>query len=110
MNEFLIPANSKKSMLIFGVFKPFDLILICCGVFFTLLMLITLPLQKSMVMLIIALLPLLVTAFLVFPVANYHNTLTIIICIYKFYTERQKFIWKGWCASNGTKEITSNKQ
>lgn len=110
MNQFLIPANSKKSMLIFGVFKPFDLIMLSSGVFGSLLMLLTLPLQKSMTMLVIALAPLLVTAFLVFPVAYYHNTLTILICIYKFYTERQKFIWKGWCASDGTKETASNKQ
>lgn len=103
MNEFLIPANSKKSMLIFGVFNPSDLILFGCGAGATLLMLIILPL-KQIALVILALSPLLITAFLVFPVANYHNTLTILITIYHFYTDRQKFIWKGWCASDGIKE------
>ena len=109
MNQFLIPANSKKSMLIFGVFNPFDLILFGCGIAASLLMLITLDLNKIPI-LILALSPLLITAFLVFPVANYHNTLTILICIYRFYTDRQKFIWKGWCAQDGTKEASTGKK
>lgn len=109
MNQFLIPANSKKSMLIFGIFRPSDLILFGCGVGMTLLMLILLDLTK-MPILILALSPLLITAFLVFPVPNYHNTLTIIICIYHFYTDRQKFIWKGWCAKDGAKDASTNKK
>ena len=38
-NNFLIPANSKKSMLIFGLFNKFDLILFSCGISATLLLL-----------------------------------------------------------------------
>ena len=90
MNQFLIPANSKKSMLIFG-----------CGALATVLMLIIIK-SSSIPIVVIKLLPLLTTALLVFPVANYHNTLTVLVLIYQFYTTRQKFIWKGWCA-NGTK-------
>ena len=103
MNGFLIPANSKKSMLIFGLFKPFDLILFGSGVGITLLMLMILPLE-DLTITIIALSPALITAFLVFPVAYYHNVLSILIDIFNFYTERQKFIWRGWCVSDGTKE------
>ncbi|MBQ6816796.1 MAG: hypothetical protein IJO27_00020 [Bacilli bacterium] len=110
MNQFLIPANSKKSMLIFGTFRPIDLIILGCGIGATLLMLITLPINNGLPILIIALLPLLVTGLLVFPVANYHNTLTVLVTIYQFYTSRQKFIWKGWCASHGTKESNTNKK
>lgn len=107
MNQFLIPANSKKSMLIFGTFRPIDLIIFGCGIGATLLMLLVLPLN-DLPMLVLALSPVLVTGLLVFPVANYHNVLTVLVTIYQFYTSRQKFIWKGWCASYGTKE--SNKK
>ena len=103
MNGFLIPANSKKSMLILGLFKPFDLILFGCGIGATLLMLIILPLENLTVT-AIALSPAIITAFLVFPVAHYHNVLSILIDIFKFYTERQKFVWRGWCVSDGTRE------
>ena len=37
--QFLIPANSKKSMLIFGVFTTFDLILFGSGIGVTILLL-----------------------------------------------------------------------
>ena len=103
MNGFLIPANSKKSMLKFGLFKTFDLILFGCGIGATLLMLIVLPLN-NLTLTMIALSPAVITAFLVFPVPNYHNVLSILVDIFKFYTERQKFVWRGWCVSDGTKE------
>lgn len=107
MNQFLIPANSKKSMLIFGAFRPIDLIIFGCGIGATVLLLISLPLNELPI-LVLALSPVLVTGLLVFPVANYHNVLTVLITIYQFFTSRQKFIWKGWCASYGTKD--SNKK
>lgn len=101
--NFLIPANSKKSMLIFGIFKPFDLWLFGGGIGATLLMLIIMPLN-NLTLTIIALSPALIATFLIFPVANYHNVLSILIDIFRFYTERQKFVWKGWCVQDGTKE------
>lgn len=103
MNQFLIPANSKKSMLIFGIFRPIDLIIFCIGAVTSILMLIIIK-DSSVPMVVIKLLPLLTVALLVFPVANYHNTLTVLVTIYEFYTTRQKYIWKGWCASDGTKD------
>ena len=30
-------------------------------------------------------------------VPNYHNVLCAIQSIFKFYTERRKYVWKGWC-------------
>lgn len=108
MNQFLIPANSKKSMLIFGIFRPIDLIIFGIGTFATILMLIVIK-SNAVAVVIIKLLPLLITALLVFPVANYHNTLTVLITIYEFYTSRQRFIWKGWCASNGAKDKAKQK-
>lgn len=95
-HNYLIPANSKKSMMIFGMFYPFDLILFGSGILVTMIMVMVLPIA-DITFAVIALLPASVTGFLVFPVPNYHNVLTIIISTWNFFTQRQKFIWKGWC-------------
>lgn len=101
MNKtYLIPANSKKSMMIFGMFYPFDLILFGTGITITLLLLMVLPLDTLLVSLI-AISPGLITGLLVFPIPNYHNTLTVLIDVWNFLTTRQKFIWKGWRVTNG---------
>ena len=95
-NSYLIPANSKKSMMIFGMFYPFDLILFGSGIGITLILLMILPLD-GLVISMVAIAPALVTGLLVFPIPNYHNTLTVLLNIWKFFTTRQRFIWKGWC-------------
>lgn len=93
---YLIPANSKKSMMIFGLFYPFDLILFGSGILITIILVMALPIA-DFVFAIIALLPAMITGFLVFPVPNYHNVLTVIKSAWEFLTTRQKYIWKGWC-------------
>jgi hypothetical protein len=103
-NMYLIPANSKRSMLIFGMFTPFDLILFGSGLGITLLLLMILPLD-SIVVSVLAISPGLITGMLVFPVPNYHNTLTVLIEIWEFFTTRQKYIWKGWCVMNDTEKF-----
>lgn len=94
--RFLIPANSKKSMLIFGLFKPNELIMfgVCLGI--TILGLISLPTGNTIVA-ILTLMPALIGGFLVMPVPHYHNVLTVIQSALTFFNTRQKFIWKGWC-------------
>lgn len=106
MGNYLIPANSKKSMLIFGLFYKFDLILFGTGLGMTLLMLTIMPIAQ-MSFAIIAIVPLLTVSFLVFPIPNYHNVLTVIISAITFITTRQKFIWKGWCVLD---EIEKSKK
>ena len=98
MNGFLIPANSKKSMLIFGMFEMIDLIIFLSGVGATLLLLLIIS-ADTLPKVIIVLLPAIVAAFLVIPVPNYHNMRIVISEIWQFYTTRQQFIWKGWCAN-----------
>ena len=103
--QFLIPANSKKSMLIFGVFETFDLILFGVGVGATILLLLIIA-PNSLFTAIVDLLPAVICGFLVLPVPNYHNIRVVIQEVYRFYTTRQKFIWKGWCVkdeNNGSK-------
>lgn len=96
MNMFLIPANSKKSMKIFGLFYIFDLILLGAGIVLTFILITVLPIEEIFWS-VIALLPVAITAFLVFPVPNYHNVLTFIMSAWTFFTTRKNFIWKGWC-------------
>lgn len=93
---FLIPANSKKSLLIFGLFTPFDLILFGSGVGVTTLLLLTLPVDQLPIA-ILALSPALICGFLVLPIPNYHNMITILGNVIAYFTNRQKYIWKGWC-------------
>lgn len=95
-NMYLIPANSKKSMLLFGLFTWKDLIIFGSGVILSLILLLVLPIQ-SFLFAIIALSPGVICAFLVFPVPNYHNIRTVIKLAWEFYTTRQKYIWRGWC-------------
>ena len=96
MGNYLIPANSKKSMMIFGMFYPFDLILFASGVGMTLLLLLILPINEFW-MAMLAIVPATITGFLVFPIPNYHNVLTVIINAIIFITSRQRYVWKGWC-------------
>lgn len=102
-NNYLIPANSKKSMMIFGMFYKFDLLLFGCGIAATLIMIWLLPVADIKVA-IISIAPAAITGFLVFPVPHYHNVLTVIISTWRFFTTRQKFVWKGWCVTSEFKE------
>ena len=107
MNNYLIPANTKSGTLILGMFKPFDLILLGTGVLITLTLLMTMPMSSNW-QVIIVVLPGLISAFLVIPVPNYHNILTIIIECYNFLINRRRYIWKGWCVKD-VKEIKTSK-
>jgi hypothetical protein len=103
-NSYLIPANSKKSLMIFGLFYTFDLILFGTGVGITLLLLLILPIDQLPIA-IIAIMPALITGLLVFPVPNYHNILTVLIDLWNFVTTRQKYVWKGWCVKDEISKI-----
>ena len=101
--NYLIPANTKKSLLIFGVFTPFDLILFGIGLSTSILLLLILPVDQALVA-IAALAPGIICGFLVMPIPNYHNMITIIKSALEFYNSRQKYIWKGWCINEQTKQ------
>lgn len=100
MNNYLIPANSKRSQLILGFFTLLDLVLFGSGVLITLVLLMTIQSSNIGVMMLI-LAPALITGFLVLPVQHYHNVLQFIINIYTFYNERRRYIWRGWCVEDG---------
>ncbi len=107
MNNYLIPANTKRGTLVLGIFKPFDLILLGVGVLLSLILLINLPMNDT-IQVVIAVIPGLTCAFLVIPIPNYHNILTVIIECYNFFTTRHKYIWKGWCVKD-VKDVKESK-
>lgn len=86
-------------MLIFNLFRPFDLIMFGTGLTVTLIMLMIFDLN-SLWITILVLAPACVTGFLVMPVPNYHNIFTILQNVIVFFSNRQKYVWKGWCFSN----------
>lgn len=102
MNNYLIPANSKKSQMFLGFLTLVDTIIFGTGIIVTLGLLLIFK-NASIGYLIIALIPLLVTAFLVLPVPNYHNVLQLITNVLTFYNRRRRYYWKGWCIYDGSK-------
>lgn len=104
-NNYLIPANSKKSQLILGFFTPVDLVVFITGVTFSVILLMVISSDEIGVMLLLAS-PALFASFLVAPVPHYHNVMTLIGNIYRFYSRRRKYYWKGWCVRDGN---NSNK-
>lgn len=94
--NYLIPANSKNGNLIFNVFTWFDLILFGSGILVSLLLLLIIS-PESLSASIICLAPGLTCSFLVIPVPNYHNILTVIREMINFFYGRRNYKWKGWC-------------
>ncbi len=101
--QYLIPANTKKGMLIFSTFRPIDLVIAIVGASISFIaFLIVRPGNLWIAALVLA--PLGIAAFLVMPFAYYHNMLCVIINIYEFFTTQQKYKWKGWCAKDEFEE------
>ena len=94
MNGYLVPANTKKAILILGILRPIDAIILGIGV----------GISVTWVLLV-SCIPMLVAAVLILPIPNYHNTLVAIQSIFRYYNERRKYIWKGWCVYNEFKDI-----
>lgn len=99
-NDYLIPANSKRSMLILGMFNSTDLIIVGTGFTITLILLFAVSTSTLLGMHKITL-ALLLIQFLVIPLPNQHNVRTFIKNIYNYFTGQKEYRWKGWCIRNG---------
>lgn len=99
-NNYLIPANSKKSMLILGLFNLVDLIICGTGCLITFALMFAIK-DTSLKAAIIKLLPALICVFLVIPLPNQHNVRTLIKNVYNYFTKRRRYFWKGWCSGYG---------
>lgn len=97
MNQSLVPANTKKSTLVLGMFRLVpDVVIAVSGTAVTVLLLAILS-NVGAVAMMISLIPMLVCVILVLPIPQYHNTLCAIQSILGFYQGRRKYIWRGWC-------------
>lgn len=100
-NQFLVPANTKKGNLIFSIFMPIDLVIFLVGVGITLLALIIMSTTNFLdnFTSILGILPACIAVVLVFPFPNYHNIRVALGEVISFYSNRQKYVWRGWCSS-----------
>lgn len=94
---FLVPANTKKSTLIMGFMRPIDLIIVGVGLAITIATLLIVSSSDNTFVMLLACLPAIIAGLLILPIPNYHNTLVAIQSILRFYRERRKYIWRGWC-------------
>lgn len=95
-NGYLVPANTKKSMLILGILRPLDLGILVIGIVISVIMLLIFNSAGTLLM-ILACIPMVIGLILVLPIPNYHNTLVALQSIIRFYNERRNYVWKGWC-------------
>jgi len=98
--NYLIPANSKKSQLYLSLFTGPDLLVLLIGIVISVVLLLVYQ-DNNLLVLIGLASPALIAVFLVLPIPNYHNVMTLIGNVNKFYTNRRKYVWKGWCACYG---------
>lgn len=103
MNESLVPANTKKSMLIFGMLRPIDAIILGVGISISVILLLIFNNAGTLVTLLVCI-PMFISLILVLPIPYYHNTLVALQSIMRFYNERRNYIWKGWCVYNEFKD------
>ena len=99
MNRYLIPANSKKSQLIFSLFTGFDLILFSTGIITTLFLLFFVKTTNVFVMILLVM-PALVTGALVLPIPNYHNVMGFLKSLFNYLQSNRKYYWRGWCVKD----------
>ena len=96
---YIIPANSKKSQLIFNVFRPIDLFgILLPGVLLTVVFLFVFP-GDSISAIVIKLAPVSLALFLVMPIPFYHNVLVYLRELYLYFSSQRRYYWRGWCAS-----------
>ena len=106
MHNYLIPANSKRSMLKFGMFRNIDLIIFGSGIFLTFLMIMVILPPKNIVDVGIDLIPVLVCSAMVVPIPNQMNIWSFTANIYSFLTHQRNYRWRGWCKCNGEETDT----
>ena len=98
MDNYLIPANTKKGQLILNIFRPFDLWIVAIGAVLTTILLLILE-DTSLTIALIKLLPIAISLLLVMPVPQYHNVYVFISEVINYYINPTKYLWRGWCAT-----------
>lgn len=96
-NIYLIPANSKKSMMILSLFTPTDLFILLGGILITFALLIVFNSVEETTFKFICAIPALLAILLVAPLPYYHNVRVLLGNIFRFFTNRRNYYWRGWC-------------
>lgn len=106
-NQFLIPANTKKGMLILSIFRPIDLFIFGGGLSVTfILLLIFSGMQLGTTGNVIAIIPAGICTALVIPIPNYHNVMVALGEVINFFTNNRNYVWRGWCAKYEARDKT----
>ncbi len=100
MNRYLIPANSKRSMLILSMFAPIDLIIGGVGAFISMILFFIISVETTTDILIV-LTPALISAAMIIPVPNHRNVWQLTANILYYFTNQRKYRWRGWCMLHG---------
>ena len=100
---YLMPANTKKGQLIFGIFTTVDLMLFGTGVGISIILLLAIGASET-INAIVCLIPALVCGFLVLPIPNYRNVRNFIVSAYQFLTNQRIYKWRGWCLYEQARE------
>ena len=104
MNGSMVPANAKKSLLVMGFLRPMpDLLILLVGVGISVAAL-AFSTSAPTWLLLVECIPMFISAILVAPIPNYHNTLCAIQSILRFYNERRNYVWRGWCVYDEFKD------
>ncbi len=98
MNQYIIPANSKKSQLYFGLFHEIDMVILGSGILTSILLFVVINVD-TLIMTAIKILPTIAAIFLVVPIPNYHNVRVLIREIVLYIFSQKVYYWRGWCAS-----------
>ena len=98
--NYLIPANSKRSMLILGLFKTIDLVIFGVGIALTGILIILIE-EETMTDLAVILSPLLVSVVMIMPIPNHRNVWQLTVNVWHYFTNQRKYRWKGWCFAHG---------
>lgn len=99
-NIYLIPANSKKSMLILSLFNTMDIIILVSGIGLTFLLLIVFNGIQETWFKVVCAIPALTAVTLVAPLPYYHNVRTFAANIIRYFTSRKNYFWRGWCVKD----------
>ena len=98
MNQYIIPANSKRSQLYFGLFHEIDMIILGAGILLSIMLFILLK-SNTLWVTVLKVLPTIAAIFLVFPIPNYHNVRVLIREMFAFVFNQKRYYWRGWCSS-----------
>ena len=97
MNGYIIPANSKKSLLFMGMFKGTDIWILAIGIIISLFLMFGIS-GDELWILVIKLFPLATAVTLVLPIPYYHNVMTWIVEVVTYIQSQKEYKWRGWCA------------